>query len=142
MLEFALAMSASVPFARIHWYVYVGLVSPLASVMPVVAAVSVSPTCAVPVMVGAPIAAVLAPRQRTPASSTCRPPPLQLWSPTAGPPSRGQSNRSSSSPAHCRLSSHVLVPLAAPPKCEFQNTRSAPAKPICVQATCPSPLLQ
>ena len=36
-----------------------GLVSPSASVMPVVAAVSVWPTCAVPVMVGAPIAAVL-----------------------------------------------------------------------------------
>ena len=36
-----------------------GLVSPSASVMPVVTAVSVWPTCAVPVMVGAPIAAVL-----------------------------------------------------------------------------------
>ena len=35
------------------------LVSPSASVMPVVTAVSVWPTCAVPVMVGAPIAAVL-----------------------------------------------------------------------------------
>ena len=32
-----------------------GLVSPSASVMPVVTAVSVWPTCAVPVMVGAPI---------------------------------------------------------------------------------------
>ena len=52
-------MSASVPFARIHWYVYVGLVSPLASMMPVVTAVSVSPTCAVPVMVGAPVGAML-----------------------------------------------------------------------------------
>ena len=59
MLEFASAMSASVPFTRIHWYVYVGLVSPSASVMPVVAAVSVRTTCAVPVMVGAPAAAVL-----------------------------------------------------------------------------------
>ena len=56
MLESALVMSASVPFARIHWYVYPGLVSPSASVMPVVTAVSVWPTCAVPVMVGAPIA--------------------------------------------------------------------------------------
>ena len=36
-----------------------GLVSPLASTMPVVTAVSVWPTCAVPVMVGAPVAAVL-----------------------------------------------------------------------------------
>ena len=52
-------MSASEPFTRIHWYVYVGLVSPLASTMPVVTAVSVWPTCAVPVMVGAPVAAVL-----------------------------------------------------------------------------------
>ena len=52
-------MSASVPFTRIHWYVYPGLVSPLASTMPVVTAVSVWPTCAVPVMVGAPVGAVL-----------------------------------------------------------------------------------
>ena len=59
MLEFAPEMSASVPFIRIHWYVYVGLVSPSASMMPVVTAVSVLPTCAVPVMVGAPVAAVL-----------------------------------------------------------------------------------
>ena len=36
-----------------------GLVSPSASVMPVVTAVSVWPTCAVPVMVGAPIAGLL-----------------------------------------------------------------------------------
>ena len=41
-----------------------GLVSPLASAMPVVEAVSVWPTCAVPVMVGAPVAAVFG----TPAS--------------------------------------------------------------------------
>ena len=59
MLEFSPAMSASVPFTRIHWYVYPGLVSPLASTMPVVTAVSVWPTCAVPVMVGAPVGAVL-----------------------------------------------------------------------------------
>ena len=59
MLEFSPAMSASVPFTRIHWYVYPGLVSPSASAMPVVEAVSVSPTCAVPVMVGAPVGAVL-----------------------------------------------------------------------------------
>ena len=61
MLEFSPAMSASVPFTRIHWYVYPGLVSPLASTMPVVTAVSVWPTCAVPVMVGAPVGAVLVP---------------------------------------------------------------------------------
>ena len=60
MLEFALEMSASfAPSTRIQWYVYVGLVSPSASVMPVVTAVSVWPTCAVPVMVGAPAAAVV-----------------------------------------------------------------------------------
>ena len=60
MLEFSPAMSASVPFTRIHWYVYPGLVSPLASTMPVVTAVSVWPTCAVPVRpVGAPVGAVL-----------------------------------------------------------------------------------
>ena len=60
MLEFEPAMSAaSEPSTRSHWYVYPGLVSPLASVMPVVAAVSVRPTRAVPVMVGAPCAGVL-----------------------------------------------------------------------------------
>ena len=60
MLEFSPEMSSSsVPSTRIHWYVYVGLVSPSASVMPVVTAVSVWPTCAVPVMVGAPVGAVL-----------------------------------------------------------------------------------
>ena len=36
-----------------------GLVSPSASMMPVVTAVSVWPTCAVPVMVGTPVGAVL-----------------------------------------------------------------------------------
>ena len=72
MLEFSPAMSASVPFTRIHWYVYPGLVSPLASTMPVVTAVSVWPTCAVPVMVGAPVGAVL------PAA------PLTFWPLNAG----------------------------------------------------------
>ena len=59
MLEFAPEMPASEPFTRIHWYVYLGLVSPSASRMPVVTAVSVSPTRAVPVMVGAPVGAWL-----------------------------------------------------------------------------------
>ena len=44
------------PFTRTHRYVYPGLVRPLASMMPVVTAVSVCPTCAVPLTVGAPVA--------------------------------------------------------------------------------------
>ena len=55
-------MWASVPpSTRIHWYVYTGEVSPSASEMPDVTAVSVSPTCAVPVIVGAPLAGFAGP---------------------------------------------------------------------------------
>ena len=41
--------------SRTHWYVYVGLVGPSASAMPVVSAISSSPTSAVPVIVGNPV---------------------------------------------------------------------------------------
>ena len=49
-------MSAS---SASHWYSYWTLLSPSASAMPDVSAVSVSPTWAVPLMVGAPVAGVL-----------------------------------------------------------------------------------
>ena len=42
-----------------HWYSYWTLLSPSASAMPEVFAVSVSPTWAVPLMVGAPVAGLL-----------------------------------------------------------------------------------
>ena len=65
MLEFALAISASVPFAR-NPLVRVGDVGqPVRIRDAVVTAVSVWPTCAVPVMVGAPIAALLAAAETT-----------------------------------------------------------------------------
>ncbi len=46
--------------ARIHWYVYATLFRLSASMMPDVAAVSVWPTCAVPLIVGAPVAGLFA----------------------------------------------------------------------------------
>ena len=49
-------MSAS---SASHWYSYWTLLSPSASAMPDVFAVSVSPTCTVPLIVGAPVAGVL-----------------------------------------------------------------------------------
>ena len=59
-------MSDSVaPSTRIHWYVYPGLARPSASMMPDVAAVSVSPTCAVPLIVGAPVAGLFSVRSLT-----------------------------------------------------------------------------
>ena len=42
-----------------HWYSYWTLISPSASAMPDVFAVSVSPTWAVPLTLGAPVAGVL-----------------------------------------------------------------------------------
>ena len=49
-------MLMSVPSTRIHWYVYPGLVRPLASMMRDGTAVSVSPTCVIPLIVGSPVA--------------------------------------------------------------------------------------
>ena len=56
MLELAPVMSSSVPFTRTHWYVNVPG-TPSASMMPLVSAVRVCPTCAVPEIVGSPVAA-------------------------------------------------------------------------------------
>ena len=66
MLEVAPEMLASVPPpTRIHWYVYPGVARPSLSMMPDVAAVSVCPTCAVPVIVGAPVAGLFGVRNWT-----------------------------------------------------------------------------